>query len=210
MAAMRGSADSASRNVALRRRVRAARAWKHLVPGGEARALAIHQHAKHAVVHGGAPAIGRGRRGIGHDGIEGGRLAVPRVGITGEERGALEQEIGARRSGGGVPEQGGALEQLARDVLPGLHLGHQPLAPRCERVDPRLDRVLRAAGAAADGERRGPLVVPERHHRDFLPPRGRVERRGRRGRRTPRRDVRRCGTTGTPRARRGRPHEWLP
>ncbi len=145
------------------------RAREELVPGREARALAVDGDPKVGLVHG----LVRPVRVAAHERSELGverevRALVERI-VGSQRRRHLEQPRAVRLRGppgGGFDERGPALERRGdvRGVLAALEV----VAPGAEPVHPCRDGVR----VAAHGRRRepaSPAVVAERRHRALVP-----------------------------------------
>ena len=174
IAAMRGSADSASRNVAprvgsgppsvetSRTRPRSARARDSRAREARGRTRWRACDRPRPTPH--RPQSDRGPRSRG---------PVRRHHWRGARRaraGGRGAAIGRRHPGAGRHPRG------ARSRRPGPPAPWPPIpcaTMRTYRPTPQSCTPRRRA--AADDEGRGPLIVPERHHRDLLPPGGRVE-----------------------------------
>ncbi len=128
-------------------------AREQLVPGAEAGPDAVDVDRERRVVRGRAvalrAALDGGEQLVAERGVVLGRLGD--VLVLEDPQHVLEQlaVAGLLRAAGGVPEQDGALGQLAGEVvvLRGEHLALELVAPGGEDVGPGLDRVLPAAGA---------------------------------------------------------------
>ncbi len=149
----------------------AAGAREELVPGGEARALAVGDHLE-------LPSRARGRAPIevrihevrephvAHDldglGVRGRLLDPSRVG-----RQRVTMVAGARAPRG-VADQRHALRQLAGHVLAGLHALGEIGLPGAERIGERLDRVD-PPRIVRQRERARPAVIVHEPHRRLAP-----------------------------------------
>jgi hypothetical protein len=103
-------------------------AREHFIPRAEAGALAVHGDAQDALVGGAGAAVGV----AGHHGFEGGIERGCHAAVAlGHGLGLIEQPlaIGAADAPGGAPDQLRPFEQVATDILVGLDLLGEPLAP---------------------------------------------------------------------------------
>ena len=116
-------------------RVRSPRSREHFVPGAETGAFAIDPHRQHSLVSRGLAQIGEPAGKVGEPIVL--RRARPfgRRGRAADEIGlcvepsCVLRRAGSARAPGGLPEERGAFEQIARDVLTRFNLRHERFAP---------------------------------------------------------------------------------
>ena len=151
----------------------AERPREELVPRADAGEVAIHVHLERLRADAIA-ALRVARQGVGHLGREGGvgaggEAVAPREGTEGLLRRAA---VGALQPAGGVVEQRRTLGDLALEVLlAGGQLALQLVAPRRERIDPRL-HLEAVEPQRAGGELAAPAVDAQLRHRRLGEPAG--------------------------------------
>ena len=127
-------------------------AREHLVPRTHSCALAIDGHAEHWLGSRGARSVRRRRGHRRETRVERDVRAVRLRQRAANALGAFQQPVPLRRPAGCVAQQLRAFEQLARDVLTGVHFCGETLPPAGERIHPRFDHVFGDAELAAHVE----------------------------------------------------------